>query len=63
MNSDQFARWLKDQGIVITTKKGTGHKALFNPATGLITDLPTHGGSKQLPKGTVEGIKKKLGLK
>lgn len=63
MNSSQFERWLKKQGIVIETMKGTGHKRLYNPANGRTSILPTHGGRKQLKTGLMEGIKKDLGLK
>ena len=63
MNSDQFGRWLKKQGVEITSKKsGGGHRALHNPANGKISELPTHGGSKQLRTSTMEKIKKELGL-
>lgn len=62
MNSDQFERWLRKQGMEIETKKGTGHKIVRNPTTGAKTDLPIHGGAKELKKGTMLGIKKRLGL-
>ena len=63
MNSDQFARALRREGIVIERKKGTGHKALTNPKNGMRSELPTHGGAKQLPKGLMIAIRKQLGLK
>lgn len=64
MNSDQFARWLKKQGVEVTPKKaGGGHRALYNPATDMISELPMHGGSKQLRTSIMEKIKKELGLK
>ncbi|WP_041795135.1 hypothetical protein [Pararhodospirillum photometricum] len=63
MNTDQFERWLKNQGVLVDTKKGTGHKDLLNPANGKRSILPTHGGRKQLGTGLVERIKKDLGLK
>ena len=64
MNSDQFARWLKKQGVEITKKKsGGGHRALYNPANGKISELPVHGGTKQLRTSTMEKIKRELGLK
>ncbi|PGH59067.1 addiction module toxin, HicA family [Azospirillum palustre] len=64
MNSDQFARWLKRQGVEVTAKKaGDGHRALYNPATEMISQLPVHGGSKQLRTSVMEKIKKELGLK
>ena len=64
MNSDQAERWLKKRGIVVIPRKGGGgHKDLENPANGLTSVLPTHGGRKQLGKGLFERIKKDLGLK
>ncbi len=63
MNSDQFGRWLRKQGIRIENMGGTGHKSLFNPKTGKWSQLPTHGGGKQLGTGLMERIKKQLGLK
>jgi len=63
MNSDQFERLLRRQGIEVTDKKGTGHKILTNPANGAVTELPTHGGRKQMKTGTMNAILKILGLK
>ncbi|WP_299441149.1 type II toxin-antitoxin system HicA family toxin [uncultured Rhodospira sp.] len=63
MNADQFERWLRKQGIEVRDKKGTGHKFLLNPANGKTSQIPTHGGRKQLKTGLMEGIKKDLGLK
>ena len=63
VNSNQFERWLKKQGIVIINRKGTGHKTARNPATDQETTLPAHGGKKQLPTWLMEQIKKDLGLK
>lgn len=62
MNSSQFERWLKKQGIEVATKKATGHKALRNPRNGAVSQLPTHGGQKQLGTGLMNKIKKDLGL-
>lgn len=64
MNSDQFARHLKKLGIkVIANPSGDGHKDLYNPATDKWSQLPTHGGRKQLGTGLMNVIKKQLGLK
>lgn len=64
LNTDQFARWLRKQGIEIYPKKGgDGHRDLYNPATGKWSQLPTHGGRKQLGTGLMQAIKKQLGLK
>jgi mRNA interferase HicA len=62
MNSDQFERWLKNRDIVIQTKSGTGHKVAINPANGKKSDIPTHGGRKQLGTGIIRKILKELGL-
>lgn len=63
MNASQFERWLRrEHGILSEAKRGTGHKILFNPANGRKTDLPMHGGRKQLGTGLVRKIMKELGL-
>jgi predicted RNA binding protein YcfA (HicA-like mRNA interferase family) len=62
MTPGQFERWLRKQGIVVIPARGKGgHKLLENPTTGATSILPT--GSKQLKKGTMDGIRKALGLK
>lgn len=63
MNSDQFARYLKKQGIEVISKQGTGHRDLYNPANGKWSQIPTHGGRKQLGTGLINKILKDLGLK
>ena len=63
MNSDQLERELRRLGIVVTPKKGTGHKDLFNPANGKSSQLPRHSGRKQLGTGLIHKIYKDLGLK
>lgn len=63
MNADQFARWLRQQGVEISTQSGSGHRDLRNPANGKRSVLPFHGGRKQLGKGIMEQIKKDLELK
>lgn len=62
MNSNEFKRWLKKQGCTFEAKRGgSGHLTVrLGDRT---TDLPMHGGDKELKKGLVEGIKKILGLK
>ena len=63
MNSDQFQRWLKKQGIqIIPRRSGGGHKDLFNPSNDKWSQMPTHGGKKQLGTGLMRKIKKDLGL-
>lgn len=62
MNADQFARYLKKLGIEIRNRSGGGHRDLFNPANGKWSQMPTHGGRKQLGTGLMKKIKKDLGL-
>ncbi len=58
MKSSEFKRWLAAQGATFTPGKGSHVRVELN---GKISFLPMH--SKDLKKGTVEGIKKQLGLK
>ena len=62
MNSNQFKAWLAKQGCTFETKKsGGGH--LVVRLGDKMTELPMHGGNKELKKGLIEGVKKRLGLK
>lgn len=62
MNSKQFKRWLTEQGCTFETKKsGSGH--LIVRRGECKSELPMHGGNKELGKGLVEKIKKDLDLK
>ncbi len=62
MNSNQFKQWLKKQGCTFATKKkGSGH--LIIRLGNKKSELPMHGGSKQLGTGLINKIKKDLGLK
>ena len=58
MKSSEFKRWLTAQGATFIPGKGSHLKVLLNGKTSY---LPMH--SKELKTGTVEGIKKQLGLK
>ena len=58
MNSNEFKRWLMKQGVTFENAKGSHVKLYLN---GLQSVLPMH--AKELKTGTVEGIKKQLGLK
>ena len=58
MNSNEFKRWLAKQGATFGTIKGSHLKVYLN---GKQTVLPMH--CAELKKGTVEAIKKQLGLK
>lgn len=58
MNSNEFKRWLTKQGVTFQTAKGSHIKLFLN---GRQSVLPMH--AADLKTGTVEGIKKQLGLK
>lgn len=58
VNSNEFKRWLLKQGVTFESGKGSHVKLHFN---GRQSVLPMH--AKELKTGTVEGIKKQLGLK
>jgi mRNA interferase HicA len=58
MKSSEFKRWLADRGATFEPAKGSHLKVLLN---GRISVLPMH--AKELKTGTVQGIKKQLGLK
>ena len=58
MNSREFKRWLAKQGATFQPGKGSHLKVYLN---GKQSVLPMH--STDLKTGTVEGIKKHLGLK
>lgn len=60
MTSAQFRRWLAKQGCTFETGRG-GH--LMVKLGTRLSVLPMHGSNKELKTGTVEGIKKQLGLK
>ena len=53
-------RWLAKQGCGFAPGKG-GH--LIVRLGDRISVLPMHGKNHELPRGTMEGIKKQLGLK
>ena len=61
MNSNQFKAWLKKQGCTFESRGKTGH--LLVRLGDKSTDFPVHSGNKELGKGLVETIKKRLGLK
>ena len=58
VTSKELKRWLTAEGATFTPGKGSHLKVLLN---GRKTVMPVHNGD--LPKGTLEGIKKDLGLK
>jgi mRNA interferase HicA len=58
VKSSEFKRWLAAQGATFTPAKGSHLRIELN---GKISIPPMH--SKDLKKGTVEGVKKQLWLK
>ena len=58
MNSKEFKRWLAEQGATFKTTKSSHLKVYLN---GRQSILPMH--SAELKKGTVDAVKKQLGLK
>lgn len=62
MNAKEFKKWLASQGCTFETKAGgSGHMVVRKGDK--VTDLPMHGGGKDLGTGLVNAIKKHLGLK
>ena len=61
MNSSEFRRWPKKQGCSFETHKGgSGHVTVRRGNR--TSQLPMHGGRKELGKGLVAKIKKDLEL-
>ncbi|MDD2723859.1 MAG: type II toxin-antitoxin system HicA family toxin [Methylovulum sp.] len=58
MTSKQMKKWLEQQGAIFQEGKGSHLKVFLN---GKQSILPMH--NTDLKTGTVEGIKKQLGLK
>jgi len=58
MNSKEFKRWLTEQGATFQPGKGSHLKVYLN---GKQSVLPMH--NDDLKTGTLESIKKQLGLK
>lgn len=62
MNAQEFRKWLARQGCTFETKKGgSGH--IIVRRGDRKSELPMHGGRKELGTGLVNAIKKQLGLK
>ena len=61
MNAGELRRWLRKQGCTFHTHKGgSGHITVrLGDRT---SQLPMHGGGKELGRGLVAKIKKDLGL-
>ena len=60
MTSAELKRWLAKQGCTFAPGRG-GHQVVT--LGDKITDLPMHGGKRDIPTGTVNAIKRALGLK
>ena len=58
VKSNEFKRWLAGQGATFESAKGSHIKVMLNGKTSY---LPMH--SKELKTGTLQAIKKQLGLK
>lgn len=62
MNASELKRWLARQGCEFETHRGgSGHLTVIR--NGRKSQLPMHGGNKELGTGLVNKIKKDLGLK
>ena len=62
MNAQEFRKWLARQGCTFDTKKGgSGHVIVRRGDRK--SELPMHGGRKELGTGLINAIKKQLGLK
>jgi len=59
VTSAELKRWLEKQGCTFGGQKGSHLKVYLGERNSI---LPMHA-SKELKKGTVQGIKKQLGLK
>jgi mRNA interferase HicA len=59
MKTSEFLRWLKGKGAIFDTRKGKGSHIKVT-LYGRQTVIPSH--SKDLKTGTVEAIKKQLGI-
>ncbi len=61
MNANELRRWLRRQGCTFESHKGgSGHLTIRRGER--TSQLPMHGGRKELGKKLVEKIKKDLGL-
>jgi mRNA interferase HicA len=62
VHSRQFRNWLAKRGCTFEPKKGgSGHPVVRRGNAK--SELPMHGGSKQLGTGLINRIKKDLGLR
>ncbi|HET7411767.1 MAG TPA: type II toxin-antitoxin system HicA family toxin [Pararhizobium sp.] len=62
MNASEFKRWLAKRGCTFENHRGgSGHITIMRGDR--ISQLPMHGGNKELGTKIVEKIKKQLDLK
>jgi len=62
MNAQELRKWLAAQGCTFENKKGgSGHVIVRRGDKK--SELPMHGGRKELGTGLVNAIKKQLGLR
>ena len=62
VNASELRRWLKKRGCTFETHKGgSGHLTVRRGS--LTSQLPMHGGRKELGSGLVNKIKKDLELR
>jgi mRNA interferase HicA len=62
VNSSEFRRWLAAQGCTFESKRsGSGHLIVRRGKRK--SELPVHGGRKELGVGLINKIKRDLGLK
>ena len=59
MTAAQFKRWLKRQGCTFESGRGGHLRVRLGKKFSV---LPMHGSGKEMPTGTVQSIKKDLGL-
>jgi mRNA interferase HicA len=60
MNAKQVLKILKQSGFELKSQKGS-HKKLIKDEKMVI--VPDHGGSKDIPKGTLKNIERQSGVK
>ncbi|MEA3491200.1 MAG: type II toxin-antitoxin system HicA family toxin [Campylobacterota bacterium] len=59
MNAKQVLKILKSHGFELKSQKGS-HKKLLKD--GITVIVPDHGGSKDIPKGTLKNIERQSGI-
>ena len=62
MNANQLRRWLAQRDCTFESKR-SGSRHVIVRRGDRKSELPMHGGNKQLGKGLIEKIKRDLGLR